>query len=90
MSHQEIDRLAGILADDVTAVEKRERILAELGIPPTSRQDPRSKYPHDSFSYFVDGLHKSGRGLRTNDWKCCWLFKKTKAEYDAAGKPIVV
>jgi hypothetical protein len=60
VSDPEVVRLARILANDVTAVEKREQILGQLGLRLITRRDLRSKYQNedDSFCYFEDGLNK--------------------------------
>jgi hypothetical protein len=60
VSHQEVSHLlARILADDVTAVDKREQIRGQLGLPPISRQDQQIyHYNSDSYPYFLDMLNK--------------------------------
>ncbi len=65
MSDQEIFRLAGILAEDPTAIEKRERILGRhLGLPLVSLQalSDKHRYDADYFGYFMDGLTKFWSG----------------------------
>jgi hypothetical protein len=52
--------LAKILKKDAAAVEERNLILAQLGLPLAVRQDLRRKYQNegDSFCYFEEGLSK--------------------------------
>jgi hypothetical protein len=60
VSGPEVVRLAKILTNDATAVEKRNQILAQLGLPLAARQDLRRKYQSegDSFCYFEEALSK--------------------------------
>ena len=56
----EIHRIADILSDDVTAIEKKEQIYGALGLPPSELEDLQTKiriqHGSNSYSFFQNML----------------------------------